>query len=183
MKRYVFLALLAAVPCGLMGYVAYAEDQPGIAVLVGLACGVGAGAFMAGFAWWRDQSWERWAAKTATAFSAECVVHASYASTVDAGAVVFTFLFMATGMGARAVERGGALVLTQQRLVFIPHRQNRYGKRMEVAVSDIAGARAVFGLAPNTIDVFTRANNSAQFRVRNRDTWLAKLPGVKQSAG
>lgn len=74
---------------------------------------------------------------------------------------------------------GGWLVLTKQRLVFQPHKLNVGGQRMEIATDDIAGARRGDGLAPNKIAVVTRGNQTVQFVVRNRDAWLAKLPGVK----
>jgi hypothetical protein len=74
---------------------------------------------------------------------------------------------------------GGWLVLTKQRLVFQPHKLNVGAQRTEIATDEIAGARRGDGVAPNKIAVVTRGNQTVQFVVRNRNAWLAKLPGIK----
>jgi hypothetical protein len=74
---------------------------------------------------------------------------------------------------------GGWLVATKQRLVFEPHKLNFGGKRIELAMDDIAGARRGDGVVRNKIAVVTRGGQTLQFVVRDRDAWLAALPGVK----
>jgi hypothetical protein len=154
MKTFIRNALMTGVPFGLLMGLAYAERGTG-ALAMGIANGVAFGCAMAGFMAWQRKR----AAKLRAAYDAEGLVHDGPAN-----------------FGAA----GGWLFLTKQRLVFEPHKLNLgLGKRTELAVADIAGVRAGDGALANKIAIVTTRNQTVQFVVRDRDEWLAKLPGVK----
>ena len=152
--KFLLDALKTGVPFGLCMGLFYSSRGSG-AIAMGVAMGIAFGCAMAGFmAWQRKRS-----AVLRAQYEAEGLVHDGPAN-----------------YGAA----GGWLVLTKQRLVFEPHKLNLgMGKRAEIAVADIGGARPGDGALPNKIAVVTRSNQTLQFVVRNRAEWLAKLPGVK----
>lgn len=157
MKRFFLNALKTGVPFGLCMGLFYSSRGSG-AIAMGIANGVLFGCAMAGILAWQQKR----SAKLRAHYEAEGLVHDGPAN-----------------YGAA----GGWLVLTKQRLVFEPHKLNLgLGKRAEIAVADIGGARRGDGVLPNKIAVVTHANQTFQFVVRNRDEWLAKLPGVKPPA-
>lgn len=159
MKKFLLDAAKTGVPFGVaMGLVAAASGDN--AVVLGAAQGIAFGCLMAGFM----ALYEKRAAKVVAELAPEGIVHHGPAT------------HMATG------RIGGWLVLTEQRLVFVPHKLNVGGKRQELAVADVAGARPGDALLPNQIEVVTRAGQRLRFVVKKRRDWLAKLPGVKPAA-
>lgn len=159
--KFLVNALKLGVPFGaLMGLVNASGGSRGSAIVAGVFAGVLFGCAMAGFLAWQTKR----SAKLLATFEAEGIVHHGPANHMAALAV------------------GGWLVLTKQRLVFEPHKVNIGGKRIEIAHDDIGGARPGDGVVPNKIAVVTRNGQTLQFVVRNRDEWLAKLPGVKPPA-
>jgi hypothetical protein len=147
--------ILTAVPFALaMGLMFSTSAGLTRGLITGAACGLAFGLAMAGFAEFQARRFKPFV----SSFESEGIV-------LDGPATL---------RGA-----GGWLVLTKQRLVFQPHKVNIGGERTEIAAEDIGGARRGDGIVPNTIAVVTRSNQTLQFVVRGRDTWLAKLPGIK----
>jgi hypothetical protein len=177
MKKLLVPALLAAVPFGFLMGAAYSLESPvSTSILVGILGGVACAVAVAGFVAWRDQRFTQWVAKAIAPYEAEGIEHQGYAAFgSNATAVGLAALGLIGAFG----ERAGWLVLTKQRLVFLPHKHSLLGKPIELATADIAAARPGHSLRPNTILVGTRSKQSLQLRVRGRNEWLAKLPSIK----
>ena len=173
-------ALLAGIAFGFplgFGYSleASAASSIGVGVLGGVLVALAFGAYLA----WSNRRWDTWVAKTLAPYEADGIVHHGRASPGDSMAAFGGLA--AFGLSGALFDRGGLLVLTKRRLLFVPHRHNLLGKQFELPVENIAGARAGYGIMPNTIVLATSSKQSLQLKVRNRDKWLAKLPGVKVS--
>ena len=159
MKTFLANAAKTGVPFGIaMGLVA--GGVGGNALVLGAVQGVLFGGAMAGFM----AMHEKRAAKLLVEFEPEGVVHHGPANHMVTGAI------------------GGWLVLTQRRLVFIPHKLNLRGERQELALDDIGGARPADALVPNQIEVVSRGGQRLRFVVRKRREWLDMLPGVKHAS-
>ena len=154
MKNFLRNALITGLPFGLVMGLMFSE-RGGSALAMGIANGVLFGCAMAGFMALQQKR----SLKLLAGYEAEGLVHHGPANFGRAG---------------------GWLVLTKQRLVFAPHKMNLgLGKPIEIAASDIAGARPGDGVLANKIAVVTHNKQTLQFVVRERAAWLTKLPGVK----
>jgi hypothetical protein len=156
-KKFLRNAAITGVPFGIaMGLANSGRNGGLVTAVVG---GILFGGAMAGFMAYQEKR----SAKLLAQYEPEGIVHHGPANHMAGLAV------------------GGWLVLTRQRLVFEPHKANLGGKRLDIAADDIAGSRPGDGIVPNKIAVATRGGQTLQFVVRDRATWLAKLPGVKPS--
>ena len=148
--------IMTAVPFTIaMGLVFSTSAGLARGLITGAVAGIGFGLAMAGFAAFQSRRFQTFV----SSFEAEGIVLDGPANLGSAG---------------------GWLVLTTKRLVFQPHNLNVSRQRTEIATDEIAGARCGDGVVPNKIAIVTRANRTVQLVVRNRDAWLAKLPGIKQ---
>ena len=70
----------------------------------------------------------------------------------------------------------GYLVLTQQRLVWLPKRERvRDIKKIDIPVTELAGARRIRGLVPNQFMVSVRTGQRVLFRSSAASDWVADL--------
>ena len=175
MRTAILGGLLAGVPSGaFVG--AFYSDNVTESVIAGILFCITATAGVAAYIAWRERRWERWVAKTCSELETEGIVPRGPARMPNRSAArVAAFL----GGSVLLAERGGLLVLTKQRLVFVPHRHNFLGVRGELSVTDIVGVRSRRGLLSNAIVLVTRDKQCVEIEVRDRATWLAKLPGAK----
>ena len=180
MKRRIVPALAAGIPFGFLLGVAYSLDASvSTSIVAGILGGVAAAIAVAAYVAWREKRCDAWAAKVSAPYDAEGIVHRGYAVL---GSNALAFGAIAAGLGGALLDRGGLLVLTTQRLVFIPHKHNLFGKQAELPVSNIAGVQHGYALFwRNTITIATTTKQSVQLGVRGRREWIAKLPGVKQA--
>lgn len=179
-RKYALIALLAGIPLGWLTYITIApEDGVASGAATGIATGLLTGGIAAGYVAWRDRVWATWAEALRSQYEEEGVVHHGQARLgrsvgIDLAFVLARAWFLSPGNGV-----DGWLVLTNQRLVFHPRERGRMG--MEIAVSDIAGARRGDSVLANTIEVRMRDRSAIAIRVQGRDEWLAtfaRLEGV-----
>lgn len=77
---------------------------------------------------------------------------------------------------------GGTLVLTEQRLLFIPHVLNVQAQVSEVPLDRVAAVRkawtkvlGVIPVAPNSMEITTAEGHSHSFVVSGRARWIAAI--------
>ena len=76
----------------------------------------------------------------------------------------------------------GVLILTGQRLLFVPHTPNAFTTRLEVPLSEVVGVGPGYGFSGKSIRIATRAQITLHFKVDDRDKWMAALPGARMPA-
>lgn len=81
---------------------------------------------------------------------------------------------------------GGRLYLTNQRLVFEPHKFNVQGGITEIALANIRSAEkcwtkflGVLPLFPNSLAILTKEGQALRFVLSGRGAWLAALETLK----
>ncbi|HEY5946281.1 MAG TPA: hypothetical protein VIV40_12350 [Kofleriaceae bacterium] len=177
MKRALRTGMFFGVPFGLVLGLAYSPDHStGASILVGLIAAVGTVIGVAGYAAWRAHAFTRWAAEIYEPYEDEGIVHHGYA-VLGSNLLAIAAIAIVGGRGAR-LDQGGVLVLTKQRLFFVPHKTNRFGKERGVALSDIVGVRPAPYFGASTITLLTRAQQSVDIKVQERAKWLAKLAAI-----
>lgn len=155
MKTFATTALTTGVPFGLfMGGFFAVQNGMTEGMASGLACGVLFGLTMA---WFATRQAKKFIAMRPQ-FAAEGLVHDGAAS-------------VSSGIG----KSGGWLFLTKQRLIFEPHKVNVGAKRIELALTEIAAARAPKGVFASRLEVTAKTGDAYRFIVRERDLWLAML--------
>jgi hypothetical protein len=180
MKKLLVPALAIGIPFGVLTGVGYSmEASVAESIFVGISFGVGAALAVALYAWWRDKRWNAWAAKKCAAYESEGVAHHGYA-VLGSNAAALAAVAVGGGIGVLA-NQSGLLVLTGQRLIFDSLRSNVFGKQQHIALDDIVGARPAPYFGASTITIHTRAKQSIDIKVRDRESWLSKLSsaGVK----
>lgn len=183
-KNALITALLFAIPFGfLMGALYSAESPLSSSILVGIVSGVACAAGIAGYQLWRGKRWAAWATRICAPYAAEGIVHHCYAVAGELGnAAALAGLFVSAGLAWR-LDAGGLLVLTGQRLLFVPHQGNRFGKRIDIPLGEILGAGPGYGFSRRSIRIGTRSKVVLHFKLHdNRERWLAALPGKKIAA-
>lgn len=173
MKKPIIAGVLVGAPSGVFVGALYSDDTT-TNIVAGIVFGVVTALAIGAYVARSDRRWKQRMKRMLAEFEPEGIVLHSDAAVggilrAGIGSVVSPF----------AGNTGGWLVLTPRRLVFLPHAHNLLGKRFEIPVAEIAGAKQGDGLFPNTLDVFLRSNGSARITVRRPEEWLAKLPGIK----
>ncbi len=171
MRRAVIAALLVGVPFGVIA--AAGNDS----IAMGIAVGVGLGAAMGAYVGWSNRRWTRWVASVAAEFEPEGILHQGDAAFGVGSQLSLSLLRILSRSSVRG-SRGGRLVLTKQRLVFVPHKHSILGKRAEIALADIVNARPTGDLFP-MIALVTASKQVVQITVRKPGEWLAKLRDAK----
>lgn len=154
MKNFLRTAVLTGIPFGAMMGLFWAHRGAAAAVVGGSVMGLAFGCAMAGFV---ALQYKR-SAKLREPYEAEGIEHDGPATYRSSTAV------------------GGWLILTKQRLVFVPHKLNVGDAKLEIPRDEIVAARPVSALLPNAIEIGTRSQQIHRFVVGQRATWLAKLP-------
>ena len=183
MKRALVKSALLGVPFGaLMGYLFSLDNPVAQSVLIGFVIGGGITFGFAGYSVWKQRRFNAWAARLWAPYEAEGSVQHCYAVAGETGnAIALAAIFVIGGRAAR-FDAGGVLILTGQRLLFVPHTPNRFTTRLDVPLADILGVGPGYGLSGKTIILKTRAGVTLHFKVDAPAKWIAALPGVKLPA-
>lgn len=152
-------------------------------LLLGVALGAATVLGVAGYALWRAKRFDAWAAKVHAPYVSESIVRHGYAVAGETGnALALAGLVLVGGATAAALDAGGVLVLTAQRLLFVPHGGRSFRAPLDVPLSEIVGVGPGYGFSGNTIRVETRAQVALHFKLDDREAWMAALPGARLPA-
>jgi hypothetical protein len=174
---------LLGVPFGaLMAYFDSLDNSVGHAIVVGLVIAGGITFGFAAYSVWKQRRFDAWAAKLAAPYKAEGIVQHCYAVAGETGNALQIVGVLAVGAIAARFDAGGVLILTGQRLLFVPHSPNTFTTRLDVPLTDILGVGPGYGFSGRSIRIATRANVTLHFKVDDYAKWSAALPGAKLAA-
>lgn len=181
MTRALVKPALLGVPFGaLMGYLFSLDNSIGASIVVGLVVAGGITFSFAGYSIWKQRRFKVHVARLSAPYEAEGIVRSCYAVSGESGNTLAVAGALVGGaLVASRLDAGGVLILTGQRLLFVPTRANPFTTRLDIPLVDILGVAPGYGFSGKTIQIATRANVRVHFKVDDRAGWIAALPGKK----
>ena len=184
MRKALVPSLFVGTLFGVLMGLGYSLEAPAAtSILVGLAGGISAALGFAAYSAWRQRRFNVWAARICAPYEREGIVLHSYAVEGESGNALALVGVLLLGGFAASFDAGGLLVLTGQRLLFVPHGSNRRGTRIDLPVTEIAGAGPGYGFSGRSIRIGMRNRSTLYFKIDDHAKWMAALPGARVSGG